>query len=100
MRLPTLALVLAVAAATTATPIFAQTSAAAAAPTLREGMAIVTSEGARVGRIMRVFADANGQSSAVSVIYRGQIIRIPVSTLTTDGRRATTSLTPAELRAL
>jgi len=99
MRLPTLALALAV-AATTATPLFAQTSAAVAAPMLREGMAIVTSDGARVGRVMRVFADDGGQAVAVSVIYRGQIIRIPVSTLASDGRRATTSLTPAELRAL
>lgn len=99
MRLPTLALALAV-AATTATPLFAQTSAAVAAPMLREGMAIVTSDGARVGRVMRVLPDGAGQPAAVSVIYRGQIIRIPVSTLTTDGRRATTSLTSTDLRAL
>lgn len=99
MRLPTLALALAVAAATTM-PLAAQTTAASAAPDLREGVAIVTSEGARVGRIMRVITDSAGQPVAVSVIYRGQIIRIPVSTLTADGRRATTSLTPAELRAL
>ncbi|QJQ31431.1 hypothetical protein GV829_02335 [Sphingomonas lacunae] len=99
MRLPTLALALA-AATVVAAPVAAQTAATSAAPALREGMSIVTSEGGRVGRIVRVVTNEAGEAVAVSVIYRGAFIRIPVSTLTINGTRATTSLTTAELRAL
>jgi hypothetical protein len=99
MRLPTLALALAI-AAVTAAPLAAQSTVASPASALREGMAIVTSEGGRVGRIVRVIANDAAEPVAVSVIYRGRFIRIPASTLTVDGARATTSLTVAELRAL
>lgn len=99
MRLPTLALALA-AATVIAAPVAAQTSAASVAPSLREGMAIVTSEGGRVGRIVRLVTNDAGEAVAVTVIYRGKFVRIPVSSLTVNGARATTSLTVAELRAL
>ena len=96
MHLPTLALALA-AATLVAAPAVAAVSAA---PALHEGMSVVTSEGGRVGRIVRVVANEAGEVVAVSVIYRGAFIRIPASSLTVNGARATTSLTVAELRAL
>ena len=99
MHLPTLALALA-AATLVAAPAVAQSAAVSAAPALHEGMSVVTSEGGRVGRIVRVVANEVGEVVAVSVIYRGAFIRIPASSLTVNGARATTSLTVAELRAL
>ena len=64
MRLPTLALALA-AATVVAAPVAAQTAATSAAPALREGMSIVTSEGGRVGRIVRLVTNEAGEAVAV-----------------------------------
>lgn len=98
MRFLPLALALSV-AAIAATPLTAQTAAVTANP-VREGMNLVTSEGRRVGRIARVLTNAAGEPVSATVIVNSRFVAVPIATITGDGRRATTSLTFAELRAL
>jgi len=77
------------------------TPAAAAAPAaIKAGALLVTADGARLGRIERVSAAADGSPERVSVIYNSRFVQIPASTLTASGRGFVTSLTKAEVRKL
>lgn len=85
-----------------ATPVMAETTAPAApaAPAaIKEGVVVFSAEGRRIGRIDRI-KSAEGAPTAVSIIYNGRFIYIPVSTLTAGDRGLTSSLSKAELNKL
>ena len=71
----------------------------ASAPTVRQGMSLVTSDGRRLGRIVRVLDDASGTPVSASVIVQSRFAYIPLSTITAEGRTATTTLSYADIRA-
>lgn len=85
-----------------AAPAFAQTAPAAApaatapTPSVIPGALIFTGDGHKVGQIDRVQASAG----TVSVIYGGHFIKIPVASLTANGRGFVTSLTKSDLAKL
>ena len=56
---------------------------------------IVSSDGRRIGRVMRLTADGSPR-----VIFASRIVTIPASTLTRADGRLVTSLTRAEVGAL
>jgi PRC-barrel domain len=87
-------------AAVVGTPAMAETIATPVAAPVREGVTLVTADGRRVGRIARVVTNAAGEATSVSVIVNSAFVLVPIATITSDGRRATTSLTMAQLRAL
>lgn len=80
-----------------AAPVAAQT---AATVSVREGAILTTADGRRLGRIARVVSNAAGEPVAASVIVDSRFVSVPLSTITVDGRRATTSLSLAQVRGL
>ena len=84
-----------------AAPAAAQDAAetSASASSVRQGMSLVTSDGRRLGRIVRVLDDASGAPVSASVIIQSRFAYIPLSTITTEGRTATTTLSYADVRA-
>lgn len=67
---------------------------ATSAPAVSKGATIFSADGRRIGRVDRV------RETAISLIYNGKFIDIPLSTLTTASKGYATSLTKAELGKL
>lgn len=82
-------------------PVMAQAPAeSTAAPvSVKEGAMVFSADGRRIGRVDRI-KSANGAPSAVSIIYGGHFINVPVSTLSASDRGFTSTLTKAELGKL
>ncbi len=83
--------------ALSAAPAYAQSTATVS---VREGAILTTADGRRLGRIARVVNNAAGDPVAASVIVDSRFVSVPLSTITVDGRRATTSLSLAQVRDL
>lgn len=69
-------------------------TAAVEAPAAKRGQMLRDAEGRRVGRIDSI------RSDVATVIHESKIYRIPLNTITTSDRTATTSLTLAEIKKL
>lgn len=82
-------------------PVMAQAPAESpvAATAVTEGAMVFSADGRRIGRVDRV-KSTNGAPSAVSIIYGGRFIYVPVSTLNASERGFTSTLTKAELGKL
>ncbi|MEZ5710363.1 MAG: hypothetical protein R3E02_13350 [Blastomonas sp.] len=78
---------IAIATLAAATPAMAQPDGAVAA-----NKTIFDAEGKRIGKIDRVLDDG-----AVTVIYRGKVVKIAADTISTDEGKVKTSLTRKEL---
>ena len=72
---------------------------AAAAPTIRTGMMVVSADGKRVGRIYDL-TKKDGAITAVEIIRDSRIIRINASTLSAAERGLTTTLSSADIAQL
>jgi len=73
--------------------------AQAAAPVIKNGMTVTTSDGKRIGRVYDVDKARDG-SLSVAIIRDAKIIRIAVSTLTAADKGLVTSLTSEQLSKL
>lgn len=90
MNIRASALIGAVLLAATAAPAFAQDDAL-----ISKNQTIYDAEGKRVGKVTRVLEDGSAL-----VIYKGKVVRIGASTLTTGEGKVTTSLSKKELARL
>lgn len=91
-----IAYTLAIALLGAATPALSQTAAPASAISAEslKGAMILSADGRRIGRVDRLRDDA------ITVIYSGRIVAIPVSTLTASDKGFTSTLTRAEIGKL
>ncbi|QZP09947.1 hypothetical protein K5X80_16080 [Caenibius sp. WL] len=84
-----------IAASLATVPAMAQeASAPAAASNVKQGVMVYSADGRRIGRVDRV------RDGAVSIIFDGRIVRIPVSTLSDAEKGVTTSLTRKDVTKL
>lgn len=88
---------LAAAVALASMPLMAHAAEpAVSAVAVKEGAMVFSADGRRIGRVDRV-KSTDGTPIAVSIIYNGRFIYVPVSTLTASDRGFTSSLTKADL---
>lgn len=82
-------------------PLTASAQETGAAPEIRSGQLVVSSDGKRIGRIDRIVKDKAGAPVAATVIYASRLVRLPYSTLSVDAeQRTVTTLSRAEVSKL
>jgi hypothetical protein len=67
---------------------------------LKMGEAIRTADGRRLGAIDHVVSDRAGKATAVSVIYDGRFVAVPIGSIVRADKGLTTNLTMAAIRSL
>lgn len=79
-----------------AAPAVAQSSE----PAVSKRSTIFSADGTKIGRVDTVVPGADGQPSAVRLIYRGKFLTLPVSSLTADSRGFKSSMTTAQIKGM
>jgi hypothetical protein len=88
-------------ALTLSTAVTAQeTPAAVAAPAVKAGAPLKSSDGKRVGRIERIVTAKNGAPVSASIIVDSRFVYVPYSTISASADGLVTSLSRAEVRKL
>lgn len=71
-----------------------------AAPSVTKRATIFAADGTKIGRVEALVPGADGQPSAVRVIYRGKFLTLPVSSLSPADRGFKTSMTTAQIKGM